>query len=128
MLGYRLTYLKPAPLPELHVTKRAYKNYLTTIQGKCGPLLSATAGENKKDRNTVQIVLQQLLHVLPEKEITESNFNETTATCTELLASSAKSLRRELLSIAILTSNYSNKARSFHSKLEEMIKGLNPNP
>ena len=52
--------------------------------------------------------------------MTERHFNEMITTHTELLANTAEGIRRELLPIAILKSNYSNEARKSHNKLEKI--------
>ena len=51
---------KPANLPELHIQKPAYRNYLTTIQDNCGHLLSATARE-KHRANSLSLERDTLL-------------------------------------------------------------------
>ena len=51
--------------------------------------------------------------------MSERHFNEMITSHTELLANTVESIRRELLPVAILASNYGNEARKFHNELHD---------
>ena len=80
--------------------------------------------EKRKRENAVPTVMQELLRVLPGASLTEKHYNEMLAGRHEVLATPAEGIRRELLPIAILTSNHTNEARKHHARLERLASYL----
>ncbi len=73
-------------------------------------------GGGDPEENTVQSMVENMLQALPGNDLTEKRYNSMMAEHTKLLASTAESIRRELVPVAILTSNYCDEARRFHNK------------
>ena len=115
---------KQSTISDHHVPKKTLDTFLTHIRDNCIRLLAMTSKE-KKDRETaLPSIMQELFQALPGATLTEKHYNEMVAGHYETLATAAEGIRRELLPVAILTSNYTNQARKHHAKLEKLASYL----
>ena len=117
---------------EQTIAKKSFRGYLKTINENSGKLLAEAADfldESKRVQITSNDIARTLLRILPTGKpptVPERAHQDAIDGHTELLARSGEMIRRELLPLAILASNYVDQARRVHADLQIILDFIIP--